>query len=144
MSELRPSGVFGTKAVKEASPINKQGLLPGLDRIVIPEGKIKYSMAEDENKAFLWGHLLGYTYETDGASVRRQILSGIRKYQCEYEKTDVYGNRYFVVLLMITTKGGEHEVLTGWIDDASVNQTRLTTLMPVTEKIKNRKAVKLK
>jgi hypothetical protein len=97
-------------------------ILPRADKVVIPESKLKYSMEQDINKSRLWNSILGYTYPKDAALVRTQIKEGVLKYGCVQNKTDKYGNHYYVVILMISH------------DNIEKQETRLTTLYPLAEK----------
>ena len=115
---------------------DKPSVLPRANNVVIPEGKIHYSMRKDENKSILWQSILGFTYEKDAPFVRKQIEEGVLKYGCIQSKTDKYGNHYYVVVLMISHNNTKHRVLTTWIDDIEAKETRLTTLYPLTDKEK--------
>ena len=88
-------------------------------------------MEQNPSKSRLWSSILGYDYHKNASSVVSQIREGVTKFGCVHTKSDKYGNHYYVIVIMLSVKGKNHQIFTSWIDDALKQETRLTTLYPL-------------
>ena len=105
-------------------------ILPKSDKVVIPIEKFtKYALnpEKDADKAIAFDRALGYNVNNVDKLIE-QIRENIDKYPAREKGNLGYGMRYEVAMNIIGANGKTVKVLTGWIDDASNGEMRLTTV----------------
>ena len=104
--------------------------LPRAEEAVIPSDKFfKYALnpSKDPDKAIAFDLALGYNIGNADILINK-IKSSLNKFPA-INKGDIgYGIRYEVVMDIVGANGKTAKVLTGWIDDVSNGEMRLTTV----------------
>jgi len=105
-------------------------VLPKADDAVIPLEKFtKYALNPNRqpNKAVAFALALGYNIG-NASQLVELIRLNLKKFPAS-EKGDIgYGMRYEVTMNLIGVNGKTAKVLTGWIDDVSNGEMRLTSV----------------
>jgi hypothetical protein len=111
-------------------------ILPYADTVIIPIEKFtQYALSADEDKAVAFHRALGYTVKN-----AETLIGEIKKNLSEFYADELpdlgYGKRYQVIMALKGVNGKTANVLTGWINDSSTHEMRLTTAF-VTNKSQN-------
>ena len=105
-------------------------VLPKADKAVIPIEKFTmYALNPNRqpNKAIAFDLSLGYNID-NASELIKQIRLNIKNHPA-VEKGDVgYGMRYEVIMNIVGVNGKTAKILTGWIDDSSTGEMRLTSV----------------
>ena len=105
-------------------------LLPRLNEAVIPIEKLtQYALNvdKDENKTIAFELALGYN-ESNADKLIANIKSNLHRFPAKIKGDKGFGQTYEVVMSITGENGKTARVLTGWIDDASNGEMRLTTV----------------
>jgi len=105
-------------------------VLPRADEAVIPIEKFtKYALDPDgdRNKAIAFERALGYNIN-NADKLMEQIRDNITNFPASIKGNKGFGNMYEVVMDIKGENGKVAKVLTGWIDDISNGEMRLTTV----------------
>ena len=104
--------------------------LPRYEKAIIPIEKLtKYALNPDSqpHKALAFELALGYT-KYNAIKLAENIKANLDKFPAKCKGNKGYGNLYEVVLELVGENGKTVKVLTGWIDDISSGEMRLTTI----------------
>jgi hypothetical protein len=104
--------------------------LPRTDEAVIPLEKIlnyALSFSNDKNKAIAFEKALGYNVNNADMLISN-VKNNLKQYPAKAKGNKGFGERYEVVLYLTGVNGKQAKVITGWIDDASTGEMRLTTI----------------
>jgi len=105
-------------------------VLPRADEAVIPVEKLtKYALnvAKDENKAIAFDLALGYNINNADKLIDN-IKRNLKRFPAAEKDNKGYGVTYEVIMELTGENGKKAKVLTGWLDDKSNGEMRLTTL----------------
>ena len=106
------------------------GLLPRHESAVIPIDKFtSYALNPDKSpyKALAFELALGYNQE-NAEKLIMNIRTNLNKFPAKSKGNKGYGTLYEVVMELTGENGKTAKVLTGWLDDISKGETRLTTV----------------
>jgi len=105
-------------------------ILPRVSEVIIPIEKFtRYALNpdKDRDKAIAFDRALGYNLDNVGHLIS-QIRNCLPLFPATKKGNIGYGDRYEVILDITGIHGKTAKVLTGWIDDASNGEMRLTTI----------------
>ena len=105
-------------------------VLPRADCVIIPLEKFtRYALnpASSPHKALAFESALGYNIDNVEMLIAN-IRDNIAKYPATHKGNKGYGSIYEAVLTLTGPNGKQAKVLTGWLDDASNGEMRLTTV----------------
>jgi hypothetical protein len=103
--------------------------LPKADEVVIPIEKFtKYALdpARQPNKAAAFESALGYNH-TNAHKLVENIRKNVPLFPAKSKGDKGYGAIYEVKMQIIGENGKVAKVATGWLDDASTGEMRLTS-----------------
>ena len=106
-------------------------ILPNADRAVISiEKLVNYALDVTHNtgmhKAFVFESVLGYTTE-NAARLTENIKNNVDKFPAVHKGSNLYGEKYEVIMQLVGANGRKAEVVTGWIIDNGSDTPRLVT-----------------
>ena len=105
-------------------------ILPRADEAVIPVDKFtKYALNPngDKDKALAFSKALGFNVDNSSLLIQ-QIRERLKDSPAKNKGSIGFGTRYEVVMDIVGANGKTAKVLTGWIDDESNGEMRLTTV----------------
>ena len=111
--------------------------LPKQDKLVIPIEKLSgYALnaVHEPHKATAFKSALGFD-ETDAELLADKIRSGVCIFSATPRLKDEWGQRYQVIMKMTGHINKTANVLTGWIDDETAGEMRLTTVYVIKKEV---------
>ena len=105
-------------------------VLPRYSEAIIPMKKFtQYALNEtrDPYKAAAFKSALGYTAD-NAEELIANIMRNLPNFPAKSQPDLGYGQRYEVIMHLTGPNGKSARVLTGWIDDKSNGEMRLTTV----------------
>jgi len=115
-----------TKVAGETMP-----LLPNHENAVIPLEKftryiLNLNHKDGKHKAIVFESALGYTARNANALISN-IRMNINKFPATFKGSNIYGDKYEIVMELKGINGKRVQVVTGWIVDKESNCPRLTS-----------------
>lgn len=112
--------------------IKETELLPNVDKVVIPEAKIKsYALNKShpsgKDKAIAFEKALGYNIN-NADDLIKNVKDNVSKYKAVPKGESQFGKKYEVVMNIKGPNGKVAKVLTGWIITPDSDTPRLTTI----------------
>jgi len=142
-TKLEWAAVNGFRPISAKVPLTTPGLggivkagsegmnvLPRCEQAVIPKDKfVKYALnpSKSPHKALVFEMALGYNQDNVDMLIEN-IRTSLPSFPAKHKGNKGYGSIYEVVMNLTGPNGKFAKVLTGWLDDISNGEIRLTTV----------------